>query len=119
MTAVRTVSSTDGRYPRSDGPSACTGTGVAGGGGDRRPRLPRGGDILDDVLDFPEDALGARVPHLGDLLLEIARVGGELGREGGELHLDGPPDGARGGPRPAPRRGRRPARGAAPSARGW
>ena len=33
MTAVRTVSSTEGRYPRSDGPSACTGTGVAAGGG--------------------------------------------------------------------------------------
>ena len=59
----------------------------------RRARLPRGGDVLDGVLEFPEHAPRARLPHLGDLLLEIARVGRQLRREGGELRLDGPPDG--------------------------
>ena len=59
----------------------------------RRGRLPCGGDVLDGVLEFPEHAPRPRVPHLGDLLLEIARVGRELRREGGELRLDGPSDG--------------------------
>ena len=59
-----------------------------------RGRLSCGGDVLDSVLEFPEHASRARVPHLSDLLLEIARVGRQLCREGGELRLDGPPDGA-------------------------
>ena len=57
----------------------------------RRVRLPRGGDVLDRVLEFPEHAPRARMPHLGHLLLEIGRVGWQLRGEGGELRLDGPP----------------------------